>query len=236
MTEQAKHGEEMMAARRFAVGDVHGCLKTLRKLVEDIIQLERRDTLILLGDYIDRGPDSKGVLDYLLHLMEARYCIKPLLGNHEEMLLNAVAGGGTERRLWTGNGGLGTLEQFGVLYPQNIPQLYIDFLSSLPSILVDDQHVFVHAGLDFRTADPIHDTSPHDLLWIRDIRPDRAKINGKTLVCGHSQTMLFEILNSLSNPVIYLDNGCFSKRELGFGSLVALNLESRELVVVVNCE
>jgi serine/threonine protein phosphatase 1 len=76
--------------RRFAVGDIHGCSKTLKKMMEDVLLLEHEDMLFLMGDYIDRGPDSKGVLDYILQLLESGYDIRPLLGNHEEMMLIAA--------------------------------------------------------------------------------------------------------------------------------------------------
>ena len=82
------------AGRRFVLGDVHGCYRTLRRVVEEVLKLGEGDTLYLLGDYIDRGPDSKGVLDYLLQLwLKTDISIQPLLGNHEKMLLNAVVRG-----------------------------------------------------------------------------------------------------------------------------------------------
>lgn len=121
--------------RRFAVGDVHGCSKTLRALVEEKICLTADDTLYLLGDYIDRGPDSKGVLDYLLGLWNSNYDIRPLRGNHEQLLLDSVSDPGSQR-LWYNNGGWGTLREFGVTNPAEIPQLYRDFLALLPRLFV----------------------------------------------------------------------------------------------------
>src|SRR4051812_30312448 len=79
-----------MAGRTIAIGDVHGCLRALAALL-DAIGPDWEDTLVPLGDYIDRGPDSRGVLDQLLAL--AKRCrLVPLLGNHEEMLIAAVQG------------------------------------------------------------------------------------------------------------------------------------------------
>ena len=71
--------------RKFAVGDIHGCLHLLKKLI-DIIQPTNEDTIIFLGDYIDRGPDSKGVIDFLIDLKDKTNCIF-LIGNHEDMML-----------------------------------------------------------------------------------------------------------------------------------------------------
>lgn len=221
--------------RRFAVGDVHGCSRTLRALVEEVIQLGEDDTLYLLGDYIDRGPDSKGVLDYLIRLWRD-YDIRPLLGNHEEMLLQAAAGDDKVRQTWFGNGGWDTMRQFGVNTPQDIPRSYIDFLAMLPRIMTTDDYAMAHAGLDFSTADPIADTSPYHLLWERDCKADPAKLNGRTLICGHTVTPLFAIRDSLATGHICLDNGCYDKGHMGYGSLVALNLDTREVLVRENCE
>ncbi|GLI36864.1 hypothetical protein KI811_17825 [Geobacter hydrogenophilus] len=82
----------------------------------------------------------------------------------------------------------------------------------------------------------IAETSSYDLLWARDYRVDPAKLGGRTLVTGHSRTPLFAIRNSLQSRHVNLDNGCFSKGELGEGALVALDLDIRELIVVENCE
>src|SRR5688500_13625324 len=89
--------------RRWVISDIHGCLTTLKTLVEQRISLTKADQLFLLGDYIDRGKHSAGVLDYLMGLVSEGYQIYPLLGNHEQMLLDAwqynrnVKGTGKER-------------------------------------------------------------------------------------------------------------------------------------------
>lgn len=222
--------------RRFAIGDVHGCCRTLCALVEEQIRLEQDDTLYLLGDYIDRGPDSKGVVEYLMRLWQADYDIRPLMGNHEEMLLQAAAGDNEARRLWFNNEGWATMRQFGAVTPADVPQRYLDFLAMLPRILITNDYVLVHAGLDFRTADPIRETSPHHLLWERDYQSDPAKLHGRTLVCGHSIMPLFAIREALTSQHICLDNGCFDKGHIGLGSLVALQLDTRELLVQQNCD
>jgi serine/threonine protein phosphatase 1 len=205
--------------RRFAIGDIHGCSKTLKKMVKDVLQLKPDDTLFMLGDYIDRGPDSKGVLDYMLQLLESGYDIRPLRGNHEDMLLNA-AEDQAARGLWYGNGGWGTMREFGVETPDEIPQRYLDFLASLPLMYLLDDYILVHAGLDFRTTDPITESTTQDLLWARDYKVDPAKFAGRTLITGHSKTPLFEIKKSLASSHIRLDNGCYSKGEIGYGALV----------------
>jgi len=221
--------------RRFAVGDVHGCLRTLRTLVEKLIDLKRHDTLYLLGDYLDRGPHSKGVLDYLMALLEGGYDLRPILGNHEEMALQSVTDP-KARAMWYFNRGGSTVAQFGVESPADIPARYLSFLASLPLILTTDDYVFVHAGLDFSTPDPVRDTQATCMLWERNFEVQTEKLRGRTLLCGHTVTSLSQIRSSLGKPVICLDNGCFAKEQPGFGNLVALQLDTRELLVQKNCD
>lgn len=224
--------------RSYAIGDVHGCVKTLRRLIEEQIRPENDDFIVLLGDYIDRGPDSKGVLDYLMELFwRDDINVFPLLGNHEEMLLKAVAGDLAAEKLWYGNGGWGTLQSFGVSQAADIPQKYLDFLKALPLLCWTTKGcLLVHAGLDFSLADPQHDTPREVMLRDRTERVTPCNIDGRTLVCGHTVTPLFEIQKSLATEYIRLDNGCYDKGHMGYGSLVALNLDTRELLVQENCE
>ena len=120
--------------------------------------------------------------------------------------------------------------------PDAIPKRYIDLLTQMPRILTTEDYVFVHAGLDFRKDDPITESTPHDLLWSRDYQVDPAKIGGRILITGHCVTPLFEIKASLGSHRIRLDNGCYDKCEICCGSLVALNLDTRVLLVQENIE
>jgi serine/threonine protein phosphatase 1 len=223
-----------MTGRRLAIGDIHGCLRTLSA------QLERfapgpGDTVYLLGDYIDRGPSSKGVLELLLALVRDGIDLRPLRGNHEQLLLDAV-GDADALAVWKGNGGYRTLQEFGVSHPGKIPSRYLDFLSSLPLVHLLDDYVLVHAGLDFDSADPLRESRPQHLLWTRDPQVDAAKLGGRTLVTGHTVTSISAIRQSLSTSHIRIDNGCFSRGELGYGALVALDLDARILIEIANCE
>ena len=224
-------------ARRFAVGDIHGCSRTFRALVEDVIHVQPGDRLYLLGDYIDRGPDSAAVLDMILDLQEKGVLVHPIMGNHERMFLDAL-----ERpeavSLWLFNGGTATLASFAVHTPRDIPERYRAFIASLPPIVVTDDYVFVHAGLDFHRKDPISETSEAEMLWGRDFEADASLVGGRTLVVGHTVTGSEEIAASLSTGCIRIDNGCFTKgsRTSGFGSLVALDLDARELLLQRNCD
>lgn len=114
----------MAAQKLLAIGDVHGCLQSMNKLLE---QLEGyRDYIhVFVGDYIDRGPESSGVIDRLIQLQEERECIF-LRGNHEQMLLDACFNGQLD--LWLMNGGESTLKSYGATYDNlNIPDKHIRF-------------------------------------------------------------------------------------------------------------
>jgi len=221
--------------RRFVVGDVHGCFLTLMTLVEDKIQLQSQDSLYLLGDLIDRGPRSKAVLDYLIGLIGRGYSVHALRGNHEQMLLDSTDDD-EAFRIWRGNGGEETLRAFEVSHSRLLPSRYLDFLEQMKFIYILEQYVMVHAGLDFSGNNPVMDTSPEDMLWLRDYRVSVDKLNGKTLITGHTMAPLFEIQHSLATNHIKLDNGCYDKHLIGHGNLVALNLDSRELLVVPNSD
>ena len=105
----------------YVIGDVHGCLPELASLVESL-PLERGDTVVFLGDYIDRGPDSKGVIDYLLELRKrGEQTTVFLRGNHEDMMLSFMALSGHHGDAFLLNGGVATLASYGVAAPTGVP-------------------------------------------------------------------------------------------------------------------
>ncbi len=220
---------------RYVIGDIHGCSRTLRKMVEELLEFGPDDILYLLGDYIDRGPDSKGVLDYLMELFMGEYDIRPLRGNHEQLLLDSL-NDPEAFTIWKGNGGYGTLQEFGVVHPSELPKRYLDFITHMPLMHLLDDYVLVHAGLDFRKDDPLTESTSEYILWTRDCRFDSSKIGGRTLVTGHCRMPLTTIRESLQTKHILLDNGCYSKGEIGESALVALDLDTRQLIVVQNCD
>jgi calcineurin-like phosphoesterase family protein len=212
-----------MGSRRFVIGDVHGCAATLRRLVDDTLRPFPRDRIYLLGDLIDRGPDSKGVLDFIFELLERGLSVSSVRGNHEEMCLQA----GDDHYnlgLWTANGGQATLESFQADGPGDIPHRYRDFLASLPLYILLDDFVIVHAGLNFDTQNPFEDTSA--MLWTRSPVVDRQRIGDRRLICGHTLVPRSRLEASLNSSKIMLDNGCVFGGWPETGSLAALELES----------
>ena len=155
--------------RIFAVGDIHGQLAKLEALLTRIDPDPARDELVFLGDYVDRGPDSRGVVQRLIDLAQGELSASFLRGNHEQMLLDYVLGG-KNRDLYLFNGGLSTLEGYARPGQNPLsarpPVEHLAFLTGLKLFLRRPGTIFVHAGL--RPGRPLKDQEPRDLLWIRE--------------------------------------------------------------------
>lgn len=199
----------------YVIGDIHGCLEPLMKLM-DQVKLTQEDRLIFIGDYIDRGPDPKGVIDYLLTLKGNMTFLK---GNHEQMFLDYLDG--KDKLLFLMNGGNATLRSYGG--PSNVPEAHLKFLKGLRLYEETDEYLFVHAGL--RPGIPLEQQNPEDLLWIRGEFIYSPKRYPKTIVFGH--TPMEEVL--MLPDRIGIDTGCVYG-----GKLTCLVLPSRELIQVEN--
>jgi serine/threonine protein phosphatase 1 len=167
--------------RLLAVGDIHGHLNLLRKLMLQVSPCEE-DQVVFLGDYIDRGPDSRGVIDYLLEFRQQFPATVFLKGNHEAMLLDYLAG--HDRLLYLLNGGTSTLASYNRQGQVRLPEEHLDFLHRLRLYHETDRFLFVHAGLR-PGIDPV-DQAEEDLLWIREEFLESDHDWGKTVVFGHT--------------------------------------------------
>lgn len=219
---------------RFAISDIHGCAKTFRFLVEERLQLQSADQLFLLGDYIDRGPDSKGVLDYIMELQAKNFKVSTLMGNHESLLLQAPENP-QYLTTWLRNGGQTTLQSFNAQQLADIPTRYINFLAKLDYYLELPDYLLVHAGFNFKSANPFIDFEA--MIWIRHFEVKEKFTQGRRIVHGHTPTMSSEIISSLGPPadsVINIDGGCVYTWPPGLGKLVALNLDTLEVIMVDN--
>lgn len=231
--------------KKWVIPDLHGCATTLKALIENQIIPDKDDVLYFLGDYIDRGPDAKGVLDYIMKMQLDGYTVKPLRGNHEEYLLLAYKQARLNRKKfwfakrntkivdeWMKHGGNFTLQSFGVKKVDAIPEKYIRWIEKLEYFYEEDQYIIVHAGLNFDRLDPFEDT--HAMLWSRSFHPQPEKIQNKILVHGHVPVSFNFLSTTLANPnrkYIALDNGCYLPYTDGMGKLVALEINSLELKV-----
>jgi serine/threonine protein phosphatase 1 len=215
--------------RRIAVADIHGCHLTFRKLIEKRIKLTKEDELYLLGDYINKGPDSKGVLDYLFYLIDNGFQLKMIRGNHDQMLIEMDNAEYKER--WESDDDLKeTLKSFRVQKPEDIPGQYRKLLEEMPYYLQTEDYYLVHAGFDFESKDPFSDYQ--SMINIRQFAADPYKTGGKKIIHGHTPIPLQEIIRSIENrkEVINIDAGCSKNDDPNYGHLVALNIDTLEIM------
>jgi serine/threonine protein phosphatase 1 len=208
-----------LPARIIAIGDVHGCSRALAALIGAIAPTPE-DVLVVLGDYIDRGPDSRGVIEMLIDL--GRRCrVAPLLGNHEELLLDVRAGllpihwttcmGGGATLASYGNG-----NDLGRILPE-----HIRFMEGSLDYVETATHIFLHANYD--PVLPIREQPSSTIRWqsLRDAIPAPHR-SGKTVIVGHTAQKDGEILDL--GHIKCIDTYCY-----GRGWLTALDVVTSEV-------
>lgn len=218
-----------MAGRLLVVGDIHGCLRELDVLLTGLA-LTAGDGVVFLGDYVDRGPEVRGVVERLLLLAGDRSIRSIFLrGNHEDMLLGYLGLGGHYGEAFLANGGDVTIRSYGVAgrptperFKAALPPAHLRFLAATEFLHEEGDYVMVHAGV--RPDRPLNEQASHDLLWIRDEFIGRPHDLGKTIVFGH--TPLREVLGDLPYK-IGIDTGCVYG-----GMLTALELPKLDLHAV----
>lgn len=171
-----------MAGRQltFAIGDIHGCLDQLRVLLGEIETYAPAGRVIFLGDLIDRGPDSRGVVEFVMAgPSKPGWTWLTLKGNHEEMLWGASSGE-SDVDWWLMNGGQETL----VSYNGVVPGRHLKWIKELPTILVERHRIFVHAGIDETL--PLEQQGDEIFLWIRCPEDYSGEYFGKHLCHGHT--------------------------------------------------
>ena len=219
--------------RVYAVGDVHGCLEELNRLLDaiddDLSRSDVQSHLIFLGDLVDRGPQSAEVIDRIVKGTLPTHHWDCLMGNHEEVMLDCYEGQREIYDRWLRYGGVQTLESYGlesadIFAPEfdlsaamreAIPANHIQFLKSLKDYLRLGDYLFVHAGI--RPDTPLDDQSPRDLRWIREGFLNDTSDHGFRVVHGHTIVPKVEIRRNR----IAVDTGCYLT-----GQLSALVLES----------
>jgi serine/threonine protein phosphatase 1 len=189
----------------YAIGDIHGCLDKLCGL---LLRCEKHAdgqpmSFVFVGDYIDRGPQSCGVIDCLIDL-KAQHGerVVTLMGNHEAMALAVIDGSGPAR-LWLAQGGLATLKSYGIAELRELPRAHVDWLRALPLRYDDGRRFFVHAGVN--PATPLEAQNDFDLLWIREPFLSHRGDYGRLIVHGH--TPLLGGVPDLHGNRLNLDTG-----------------------------
>lgn len=223
--------------RIYAIGDVHGCLTLLEQLLEqiDADHLSRSPAekhLIFLGDLMDRGPDSRGVVERVMQLCTASPNNRCIAGNHEELFIRAFEAdtkitptfhraGGRETMLSYGMGEAvyddSDSQQLAELVCHYVPKAHIDFLSGLADWVQAGDYLFVHAGI--RPGRPLADQKQSDMRWIREEFTKSEQDHGMIVIHGHSIT---EFVDDQPNR-IGIDTGAFAT-----GKLTAIALEGTD--------
>ena len=178
--------------RSYVIGDIHGCLDEMVRLIESL-PLEPSDRLVFLGDYVDRGPDSKEVVSYLIELQSrAEQELIFLKGNHEDMFLSYLGLPGKYGDMFLFNGGGSTLASYGVSPTGGsregllalIPQSHLEFFLGLKTYYLMEPFLCVHAGIHPRK--PLNQQVEEELLWIRDEFIFNRHVLPYTIVFGHT--------------------------------------------------
>lgn len=226
------HGE-----RVYSIGDIHGRLDLVEELIaavdaDDAARGPANTTLVFLGDLIDRGPDSRGVVERLRQLSLERPQTRFIGGNHEQVFLRAVGGDAKATRFLVRIGGRPTILSYGIgeteyeemeysalteRLAELVPAEHVAFLSSFEQWVEVGDYLFVHAGL--RPGVPIEQQSPEDLRWIRDEFLNCRSSFGRLVVHGHTVTEDVEIRSNR----IGIDTGAYQS-----GRLTALGLEGSD--------
>ncbi len=227
----------------FAVGDIHGCKELLNVIHNKIIEVSKNNEgeklLIYLGDYIDRGPDIKGTIQTLIDFQPENFTKVFLLGNHEQMLLDFMAGKRNSLYIWLGNGGLETLESYGSdvnsyidhsmelkdeelirkQFTRLLPSAHKNFFNQLILNYEWDDYFFVHAGINPDL--PLDKQEKETMLWTREKIFFNPKMTcSKIIVHGHTPVEKIEKYPFRIN----LDTGSFYS-----GKLSCLKIENGKL-------
>jgi serine/threonine protein phosphatase 1 len=220
-------------SRIFAIGDIHGCYNTIKTLLLEKLAIQKSDKVYCIGDYVDRGNDSKAVIDFIIDLRIKGYQIITIRGNHEQMMLDSTID--QERlHLWLTNGGVETMKSFGISSVNELPDKYLTFLKQTKLLIATDTYIFVHAGLNFRIENPFSDKEA--MLWTRDEYFDKSKINDRIVIHGHTP-IPFKMLMRQSKPdKINIDGGCVYNDKSGYGNLIALSLPDMKFTAIRNIE
>ncbi len=220
------------AGRIYAIGDIHGCLREISAVIE-FLKKERKlsaeDLVVFMGDYIDRGRDTRGVISLLIDFQKEYSQTVFLRGNHEDMFLNFLGFEGSQGAVFLVNGGAATLKSYGISSStppaeivNDMPNAHLAFLLGLDSYVQVGEYVFAHAGI--HPLKPLEEQSGMDLFWIRDEFIANIHRFPVTVVFGHTpyQQVLF-------NPPfkIGIDTGL-----VYHNVLTCLDLTNKEIIQV----
>ncbi len=231
--------ESKKYSRRFVISDIHGCRNTLVELVNKI-GLQFDDALFFLGDYIDRGPDSKGVLDFIINLKKQNYNVFTIRGNHEQDFLEFSEFYDPKVFLQYSKA---ILKSSDLLKEDGrVKKRFLKLLKKTELYYELEDFILVHAGFNFKNENIYEDITA--ILNIRGWEFEISRTNGKKIVHGHQPTSYKKISDAISTNAarIPLDNGCVYTKPHKFydyhklGQLCCLNLDTMELISQKNID
>jgi serine/threonine protein phosphatase 1 len=209
----------LATSRTFAIGDIHGCLAALEALLA-AIRPRADDTIITLGDYVDRGPECRGTIQRLIDL--GRQCrLIPLLGNHDDMMLKVLDGRGDLYVDWLLFGGSSTLLSYNTDRPEEVSPAHVEFLRGCRLFYESQQHFYLHGN--YLADVPLSDQLPEVVLWdsVKARRPG-PHCSGKTAIVGHASQKSGEVLDL--GYLKCIDTWCY-----GEGWLTALQVDTGQM-------
>lgn len=195
-----------MTKRTVAIGDIHGCHVALDALLNEL-QITSSDTVVVLGDVVDRGPGTKQAIDRLIELQSQCKLIF-LLGNHEEMMLESRDGKSIER-MWLRYGGQETLESYGGGYGL-VPDSHWQFIENAKQYWETESEIFVHANL--QPGIPLSSQTAEWLRWTRLSREETPRKCGRRVICGH--TSLEKGVPWVREGWVCIDTWCYGNQFL----------------------
>ncbi len=234
-------------SNRWVIPDIHGCVNTLKALIEEQIKPVRSDELYFLGDYIDRGPESRAVIDYIRAMQKNEYIVTPLKGNHEDLMVELYDAEmhsksplffhiiSRKKRSWYAIGGKETMRSFRIRNLREIQPEYIEWMRNLDYFVSLEKFILVHAGFNCKIDNPFTDIQ--SMLWLRDYEILPEKTGNRKIIHGHVPVDLQFIDYSVKNDIyrfIDLDNGSYISGRDGYGNLVALELTNMKMVIQDN--
>jgi len=218
----------------FAIGDVHGMLSQLEKAFARIEQeVKNRGNpdhlIVMLGDYVDRGPDSEGCIEFLMKQPSNVIC---LMGNHEELMMNSDDF--ATARCWMNNGGIQTLNSYALQDGEpgrrdDIPASHIEWMKNLPLSFDDGRRIFVHAGINPRKS---FSNRGDEVMWIRDPFLEHFEKFEKYVVHGHTPYAHDPFMKKRGHIRTNLDSGCFYSGKLTIAIFDDTQDEPRELIKI----
>lgn len=229
-----------MKAKRWVVGDIHGCPKTLEKLLFEECKIRKQDKVFFLGDYIHRGPDSQGVIDFISQLKIDNYNVRTLMGNHEAMEVELFHSDSQERFNFEAVKFIELIklkenrEELSNKFFSDFAKKNKEFFFDLEFYIELEDFYLVHAGFDISSKEIFEDY--YKMIWTRKWEYNIKIFNNKRIIVGHTPKVLDDIQLGLNNDIIFLDGGCVFKHHLKLGYLCCFELNKKELYFTKNID